>query len=320
MDLMFSIPVHEKPEVIIDQIINFQYYNPDCGIVLHISDKFDFSKESMSRDRFKRIINELGNVFINPETVRTGRSDIIQAHISNFRYADKVADFEKFCLCASNELFVKEGLADHVKPYDCGLERIRLAKYGDTDFSKEYYYTFRTVGDTALKGILDENHAEDIYFSHVEGVFFNRSLFSKMIDVIEKHYDYKSVEIKYPREEVYFASYIWNLRDIDGLKVLNEGTFTYVPWDRVGYMIWTEDVKKLQNQYSNKFSVKRVDRILNTYMRKYIRKNSGYYETEMKVLGDVVTVGQLLKSRIIDEYKEKFKVKKNLKLDRIMRR
>lgn len=317
---MFSIPVHEKPEVIIDQIINFQYFNPCCGIVLHISDKFDFNKESMSRKTFESIIEGLGNVFINPVTVRTGRSDIIQAHISNFHYVNEVADFEKFCLCASNELFVKKGLASHIEQYDCGLECKLLAKYGATEYSNEYYYTFRTVGDTDLKGILDENQAENIFFSHVEGIFFSRSLFAEMVAVIEKHYDYRSVEIKYPREEVYFASFIWNLKNINKLKILNEGTFTYVPWYRVGYMIWTEDVKAIQNEDNNKFSVKRVDRILNTYMRKYIRKNSGYYETEKIILGDLVSIKQMLKSRINDEYKEKFIVKKNLKLDRILKR
>ena len=35
----FSIPAHEKFEVIVDQITNINHFNPNCAIVLHISKK-----------------------------------------------------------------------------------------------------------------------------------------------------------------------------------------------------------------------------------------------------------------------------------------
>lgn len=316
MNLMFSIPVHEKPEVVIDQIINFQHFNPGCGIVLHISDKFDFSREKLSYKEFKSIIEKLPNVYINPVSVRTGISDIIQAHISNFRYVDGITQFEKFCLCASNEIFVKFGLYEHIKDYDCGLEKKLIAHYGDADFSKEYYYTFRTVNDTSLKKILNELNSDKIFFSHVEGIFFNRNLFCKMADVIEQNYDYKSITVKYPREEVYFSSYIWNLQSEKEIKILLNGNFTFVPWNRVGYMIWSDDIKNIIKA-DNKFSVKRVDRVLNIFIRKFIRKKNGYYLKEKKLLGSLVQNNHILISKLKDEIPNKFKVKKDLKLDRL---
>ena len=56
MKLMFSIPVHECPEIIIDQIINYKFYNPDCGFILHISKTADLKWDNISEKDFMRIV------------------------------------------------------------------------------------------------------------------------------------------------------------------------------------------------------------------------------------------------------------------------
>lgn len=106
----------------IDQILNFTTLNPGCGIVLHMSQGFDWRKSELGSEEFDEIIKDFPNVFINTESVRTGAYDIIQAHISNYKYVRSIVDFEFYCMCASNELFIKPGLYEHIKEYDCGVD------------------------------------------------------------------------------------------------------------------------------------------------------------------------------------------------------
>ena len=106
-NIVFSIPIHEKLEVVIDQIINFFYFNQNCAIVFHISQGFNYKQSGLSLEEFKERIAQIGNVYINPESVRTGRDDIIQAHLSNFKFVYSFLEFDFFSLCASNELLLK---------------------------------------------------------------------------------------------------------------------------------------------------------------------------------------------------------------------
>lgn len=82
--ILFSIPVHEKPEVVLDQINNFLHFNPDCCIVLHISSGFRFDSDHISEDGFFSALGDIDRVYVNPNRLRSGLEDIIQCHISNF--------------------------------------------------------------------------------------------------------------------------------------------------------------------------------------------------------------------------------------------
>lgn len=107
--IIFSIPVHEKYEVILDQCLNFHFFNPNSGIVLHFSKGFNAQSSQIDKNTFDKAIEKLDYVFINPYSVRTGWYDIIQAHISNFEFILKNnIDFDYFSLCASNELFLEK--------------------------------------------------------------------------------------------------------------------------------------------------------------------------------------------------------------------
>ena len=82
--IVFSIPIHEKFEVVLDQTLNYLTLNADCAIVYHISQGFDEKNSKISRLEFESIISQYNGVYINPTSVRTGFGDIIQAHIINY--------------------------------------------------------------------------------------------------------------------------------------------------------------------------------------------------------------------------------------------
>ena len=109
-NIIFSIPIHEKLEVVLDQVYNFKCFNPKSAIVFHISKGFNYQDSHITKSRFEEEIKQIGDVYINPESVRTGFADIIQAHISNFKYISSILDFDYFSLLLLHKLFDYEFL------------------------------------------------------------------------------------------------------------------------------------------------------------------------------------------------------------------
>lgn len=270
-NIVFSIPIHHRLEVVVDQILNFMHFNPNCAIVLHISQSFDFNNSGITYEQFKKIVQSEGNVYINPKRVRTGFYDIIQAHLLNFKYINEIVDFHLFSMCASNELFINEGLYDHIKKYTYGVEFLEIKD------NKRWFVNIPALDDKDLNEMLKEAGGTQIIGSHIEGSFYERSLFNKICNFIINYYDYSKMEVKYAREEVYFSTLALALQKQDSsIKVFNPGLFTYVPWYRIGpFQIFISDIKyyRSNKQY---FAVKRIDRTLNNYVRSYIRQTSGY--------------------------------------------
>lgn len=59
---VISIPVHERAEVVIDQICNYKFFCPDCGIVLHISNGFNWKESLLSEEEFLAALKTFDNV------------------------------------------------------------------------------------------------------------------------------------------------------------------------------------------------------------------------------------------------------------------
>lgn len=277
MQIMFSILIHEKLEVVLDQIINYRFFNPESGIVLHFSAGFDYENSSITRDEFEETVKNVGNVFINPESIRTGLFDIIQAHLLNFEYIEKICTFDYFALGASNELFIKHGVYQSMRNFDCGIGYMKVYK------NMEWTQGRKAQEDRALQKILQDVGGNEIIGSQVEGTFFKKSLFHEICKIINKNYDYKSMDVPYAREEMYFSTIIWNLKKGGKeIRIHENGMFTYIPWER-DLKIESDDIKRLWKETSSLFSVKRVSRELNDYIRIYIREKAGYYALESEI-------------------------------------
>ena len=272
-NIIFSIPIHEKFEVVIDQIVNFFYFNPNCAIVYHISQGFNYKGSSLTKECFLDIVKSIGNVYINPESVRTGRDDIIQAHLSNFKYVEDNFDFGHFCLCASNELFFKHGLFKYIEPFDCGLECLDVL----SSENREWVAGLKAQQDLELKEYLKKKGGCGIFGSHVEGSYYRKELFSEVIKEIESFYDYHFMTFPYPRDEIYFSSVIYAMKESGKkLKIKEDGLFSWSRWHSLmDLKVWSWDVGRLQKK-GNVYSLKRVERDINANLRMYMRKYLGY--------------------------------------------
>ena len=273
--IVFSIPVHEKPEVIFDQIFNLKYFNPGCAVVLHISPVFSWDKSEIKQPQFEEIIKNIPDVYINSEQVRTGWLDIIQAHLSNYKFMRSKIDFEYFVLTASNELYIKNGAYELISNYEAGFSTGRII-----NFNSVSSFAYRAETDKALINIIKEitnykNEKEitqNIYSSQVEGSFFSVKVFDEIFALTEKYFDYKNVKYLYQREEIYFGTIV-------KLTVPEEKIYT----KNLTYT--TNDLSYFYNFdfiLNNYFSVKRVDREINNPIRAYIRDVLGGYHGDVQ--------------------------------------
>ena len=84
IDFIYSLPAHEKIEVLVDQINNTNKFNSQFSIriVLHLSQRFVLSTSEIE------MLAALPNVLINPERLLTGFMDgsLYEAHLSNITF------------------------------------------------------------------------------------------------------------------------------------------------------------------------------------------------------------------------------------------
>ena len=179
--LLFSIPVHEKPEVVLNQIENFKYFNPNCIVVLHVS----LGMSVADYNRLEALLEDLDFVYINPTRLQTGWADgtLFKAHLETMRFAIREGiAFSHFCLHASNEMFVKTGLEDWVNGYDAGFDQVNEGKnnpvYQQIDHFKKDIFSSR---------ILRRNGLERVLGSQVEGTFYSRELVELIIERLAGH-------------------------------------------------------------------------------------------------------------------------------------
>ena len=269
--IVFSILVHEKWDVVLDQVINYLTLNSGCAIVLHRSQKFNNSESKLSEDSFFEAISQIGDVYINPTSVRTGLYDLIQAHVSNFDYMRDLVDFEFFVPSASNEYFILPNVYDYLKGYDCGFGFEK-----EKNYDKWSHYA-GAKNDPDMKNIIQAAGGYRILGSQIEGSFYSKSLFSRIAAIIDEYYHFELMSIRYAREEFYFSSIVDGfIHAGEAINLLEGKPFTRIDWSRdLTLSIRLFEVRRwmIDKKY---YCVKRVDRVFNAAIREYVRKAYGY--------------------------------------------
>lgn len=279
-NIVFSIPIHEKFEVVLDLICNIRHFNPNCGIVFHLSKAFNYRDSKISKGHFLDIVNRIGDIWINPESLRSGRNDIIQTHISNFFFVKNFVEFDYFAFCASNESFIRSNVYDYMKNFEWGSKNRIIAGPEDWRFGKELFNDldlFRSFGSPEYK----------IVFSNTEGQFFKKALFEKICEKINSFYDYRKMEVPYPRDEIYFSTFARNLKEraeqpIGDIYTYSAYHFHFL-WDVSRF-----EIDKLLRGNNHIYSIKRVDRNLNDGIRAMLRERFGYVDELRVWLGNAI--------------------------------
>lgn len=293
--IVFSIPVHEKAEVVIDQVRNFHHYVPGSLVVLHIARQWLVTDPAI-RERLK---GEPG-VLINTESLWTGYGDgsVLSAHVSNFRFVlEQGYKFDYFCLHASNDMFVRPGLADYVSQYDVGSFRFPI----DGEMSI-WTHRLSAESDAVLRRLRRRNRdAGPVLSSQVEGAFYRTEIFAQFSEAlndlagssklfpfglpptvrrpVQRLFSFMSRQQLlrklsagrfYPKEEVYPPTLM-------ARSAVHPGApYCYINWER-NLEITVEDIVAIRSgsfhhdRYDLVFAVKRIERVLDDPVRSFIR-------------------------------------------------
>lgn len=161
---VYSLPAHEKPDVLVDQINNINRFNREFSIliILHLSKRFVISDEQ------KKEIAEQPNVIINPESIITGFMDgsLYEAHLSNINHIYSLGiNFGHIIFLASNMMFIRPMWE---------LKTDFIGSSHDAVLHKGWFQAWMAVRDKNV-------NAYKIYGSQIEGLFISKPLLDKML-------------------------------------------------------------------------------------------------------------------------------------------
>ena len=171
---LFSLPVHERPDILADQLANIRRFCPDAIVCVHVSPAFAGDLETF------RALARAPGVLLNPRRLETvhGRG-LFHVHVSNAMHAVQAhPEIAKVCLISSNELFVRSGLSSHLDHHDAGAQFEMLDPATDWHVFRKQPHTFPEVA--ALLRYLD---LPVIFGGQAEGQFYEAGLFFEMARV-----------------------------------------------------------------------------------------------------------------------------------------
>lgn len=250
MNIVVSIPVHEEPDVINNQIENFQKYIKNVIIVLHISKGF---LEHHMVDE----IGEHSGVYINPTHLDTKWASIIQTHLSNFRFICTQLQFDYFVLHASNDMYIRTGFEEYVSQYDAGFNIRKVINH-----NSHWWPGNLALKDSQLKKAMNACGQTMIIASQVESSFYKKDLMEKVVDIIETYYDATLDDLVYPREEIYFSTIASKL----------------ISWHRVGHVTTFSEVHRFDRVLWRLRDLTR--QLYYHYGMKFICSENFYYKIE----------------------------------------
>ncbi len=291
--ILISLLVHEKPEVVLDQIANFKKYAPEAGIVIHPARQFLESSDIL--DELKGV----ENVWVNPQPFYTGFGLVLKCHVSNFLFAQKAGiPFTHYCLHASNDMFVRPGMEDYVRQHDFGFFQHDLSS--DSDLFSQWIPDFHQ--DRAYRKIMRDISATPTNFaSQVEGTFYPNEAFDQFAQLVMRHAWRESLllpgyvhgtnlnlidfvnklgqtrgrrkymgKYSYPREEFYQPNFFSVICPSPA------APYCFMNWE-AELKVTTQDIDDIRNGlvplegYQELFAVKRVARDLDDPLRKIIQ-------------------------------------------------
>jgi len=188
-DILFSIPVHEKQDIINNHIENILNYNPNSNIIIHINKSYK---------NFNPLLTSYKNVYINRNSFNYQYSKgLLWIHINNFLEAIRLnISFKYFVIISSNEMFIKYGLNKYINKFKNGLQIIKydpLIKWHN--FQKNIEKT------NEMKSLLKDINLNTFYGGQTEGQFYEKDIFQEISNIYIKHYESKELN-SFETEEV----------------------------------------------------------------------------------------------------------------------
>ncbi len=175
-DIVFSLPVHEKLDVIFNQLENIKFF---CGhynyaVVIHISRQFTLTEQEIA------LLKKHENVVINPQRLLTGwlNGCLLRIHVENCKYAIKNYQFKHLVFLASNIMFIKKlpVLTGNAGPFFM------------FDTTTGWYQGIKALRDKKLDKTLRKCDKKIHAGNQIDGMYFSRDNLIRLTDAIDKCY------------------------------------------------------------------------------------------------------------------------------------
>lgn len=299
MKILVSLAVHEEPKVIDDQIKNILKYIKDVVVVLHISKSY-FNNHKL--DEIIELSKE--NIFVNPINLDTKWGDIIETHISNFKYINEIVDYDYIIFHSSNDMYIRHGIEDYISKYEAGFN-IRKVNYGNSNWWPGHV----AIKDNILKEIMLNCGQCFIVASQIEGSFYKRSIIEEIIEKIDKNTDViNEFKNRYPREEIYFSTIASSV--LDWSYVGRPTTFSEVhKFDRVLWKLRNVTRFIYYRLLISKFIPLKLYNNFEEYYNKFLFK-SKFYKIRIKTIKKIISNDKkyIEKNRFLDDGSGKFEL------------
>jgi hypothetical protein len=194
--LCVSLPVHEQPAVILDQVENLRaFLGPQTQVVVHLSASMGLDPAAV-----QPLLPD--GVHANPVSYETAWGDVGYVHLSNLRFAyDHLDPFDYVVLQASNDLYVRAGAPAQIARHQAAYGYIEVGP--DTAWAQGP----PALRDRQLAAIVADLGPDGrILGGQVEGSYYAADLFREVLERIDRHYTGPGEGERYVREEVYFPT------------------------------------------------------------------------------------------------------------------
>ena len=174
--LLFSLPVHEKQDIINNQIENILNFNPNAKIIIHVNKSFkNFNPEN----------TKYHNVFINSKSFNYQHGKgLLWIHVNNYLEAERLKiDYKYFIIISSNEMFIKHGLNTYINNNKNGLQ---IVEYSPT--INWHNFKKRLDRNNNMIDMLSYLKLNTFYGGQTEGQFYQKNIFKDIVTIYIKYF------------------------------------------------------------------------------------------------------------------------------------
>ena len=216
MAILFSLPVGRSKESAVLRTLNILEYVENSIIILNldISIPKKYIEENLSQ-----YINKQVYINTSPRMIKKDgalyNSVHLHSHINNYIFATKTLnlEFDIFYFVSDSDMFFRKGLYKFIKNYHAGFHicqnRLKPINYKSIDFMEGGF--FNQVKDPYyMDGLLSDTRITHIGSEQIEGEFYKKELFEKMVNYIENlpiHYTEATSNV----EEATFSVVYFNI-------------------------------------------------------------------------------------------------------------
>lgn len=200
MKAIISMPVHERPDVVLDQIRNVNRFFPEADFILHINKAF-FEKYDTST------LEGLPGVYLNPTHLKTEWGNLLPPHLVNIDYLEDTGiQYDYLVFHSSNDLYVRPGVAEYIQRYDAGFYLHFLPQKHTYWWPCEKIWEDSDL-DVCMAYVGQTRHV----VSQIEGSFYKREIVQQVMKSIHRakdsgNFDMSSGGVSRAREEAFFPT------------------------------------------------------------------------------------------------------------------